>query len=136
MIEQPKTFEVDGQTLREQTLIEYVLVLPQGHLARKEFAELQRRAALSISMGNEIEKLKAENGFLMDQIAASKDKQQSTTVDLRDDIAEDAAGKTGSKVKVPCRFCGKEITLGKGFWGNHLKSAHPELNSTDHPQLV
>lgn len=142
MIDQPKIIDgPEGQKLREQTLIEFVAILPESHLARRELAELQRRSSEMFRLSRENEALQgklveANENFAMQIRELNGLKTATTTIIPEISSAAEIPSAPPVGEKIPCRFCGKPIAHGKGYWGMHLKSSHPELDSKTNPQIV
>lgn len=129
MIDEPKILTVPGidTPLREQTLAEYCMALPPGHLALRELTELQRRSSEMFRLKRELDQARAT-------IESFDDKQMdqhlsSVTAEVPPQTLQAVENlkdpKTDPLKKVPCIICGKPIALGKGYWMRHLKTAHP-----------
>ena len=128
MIDQPKLITgPDGQALREQTLAEYCMALPEGHLARRELVELQRRNQEMLRLARQVETLEAQLAELQADKSMDKLLDSVRSPEPQEPAPEPAyvAGK-----KTPCKFCGKQIAIGKGYWRRHLQVAHPEQDKT------
>lgn len=166
MIDTPKILNYPGidQPLREQTLAEFVMVLDEGHLVRRELRELQRRSAEAARLSSEnvtltqrISELEqgpqasSENSFLRTRIKELEADMAIYKTGLPPEPAEltpQQIAKTASTMlkelsksanpqvieKIPCRFCQKPIARGKSYWSIHLKKAHPQENAIDSPQ--
>ena len=139
MLDQPKILNYPGidQPLREQTLAEFVMVLDENHLVRRELRELQRRSA-------EAARLSAENVTLMNRIKELEADLSIYKIGLPQtpaEIANAAAAMLKATPephiieKIPCRLgCGASIARGKSYWSIHLKKKHPNVSPLDMPQ--
>jgi len=112
MIDQPKLINVPGipDQLREQTLAEYVMLIPdRNHLVHRELRELQRAYL-------ELPKLQSENAALKVQVSELLKPYANPT------IPEIAA--VPPSAKAPCPHCGKLVNTLPGPWASHMKTKH------------
>ena len=119
MIAEPKSINVPGidTPLREQTLAEYCQMVPSDHLINVELRELLSRARRL----NELEhKLK--------EIEARAQEESMASAGPGASLPQKVLAPYDPKRKVPCRYCQKPISVGVGYWKNHLKSAHPDAD--------
>jgi hypothetical protein len=136
MFDTPKTFNAPGfdMPLREQTLAEFVMVLDEQHLVRRELRELQRRSAQAAQ-------LSAENQSLQEKVRELEGRAGATMPTAPPNIStvavppydyEKARNLTPTKIeKIPCKLCGKPIARGKVYWATHLHKAHPQTSPID-----
>lgn len=132
MLDQPKVINAPGidTPLREQTLAEYVLAIPDpNHLVRRELAELQRGYFEATQLRSENAKLRVE----VDELRLTKGTVIQLTppqVVMSAKVDRQAVAEAGSKVgltpnKVMCPLCAKEVSPLKGPWAAHFKHKHP-----------
>ena len=119
----PKTFNHPGiaEPLREQTLAEFVLVLDENHLVRRELRELQRRSAQAAQLSAEIQELsqrlrelEGRAGVPMPTLTATAPAKEVGMVGLTKEPAE----------RMPCQYCGKLYYTSTGAWKSHMGRKH------------
>lgn len=111
------------QPLREQTLAEFVLVLDESHLVRRELKELQRRASQAAVLSakvTELEQTLRETEAVANQLRAQ-------------DAAPPNIVQSAVYKKVNCPLCSKPISTFPGPWYNHMKRMHA-VSGADAPE--
>jgi hypothetical protein len=119
--------------IREQTLDEYLAVLPADHLAREELSDIRAMALSGMKAINELvetnKKLRElETKLLAGEPVPSADKtaaqlyQESTPEKPLNSLA--AKRSVPGLAKISCPYCTKPINPNPGPWAAHMKMKH------------
>jgi hypothetical protein len=129
MIDEPKTFNVPGidTPLREQTLAEYVLAIPdKTHLVHRELAELQRSALRLAQLEAELELIRQENQRFLIELETVKAQKAAP----RPIVLPSPAPKPPTKAA--CPLCNNQISTHYPAWARHMTLKH-NLNKDSWP---